>query len=244
MSLALDSTVGRLVAENPARARVFEKHRIDYCCGGKLPLAEACERRKVDYATVVADLESIDSAGAEIVPTNWDQALLGELADHIVATHHAYLVEELPRLDAMCARVAKVHGHHAPEVVELYSVFVAFRQELEEHATKEEQVLFPWIKRMEAGELGPFNASVSNPIRCMENEHENAGQALGRFRELTNGFQPPEDACNTWRVLYASLEALEQDMHTHVHKENSILFPRALQLESELQEDAPRRIHL
>jgi regulator of cell morphogenesis and NO signaling len=225
MSLVLDSTVGRLVAENPARARVFEKHRIDYCCGGKLPLAEACERRKLDYATVVADLEAVDLAGAEIVLTNWGRAPLGELADHIVATHHAYLAQELPRLDAMGARVAKVHGHHAPEVIDLHSVFVAFRQELEEHAMKEEQVLFPWIKRLEAGELGPFHASVANPIRCMEHEHENAGHALERFRELTNGYQPPEDACNTWRVLYASLEALEQDMHTHVHKENSILFP-------------------
>jgi regulator of cell morphogenesis and NO signaling len=244
MSLTLESTVGRLVAENPARARVFEKHRIDYCCGGKLPLAEACERRHVNLDAVVADLEAVDLAGASKAPTNWDRAPLGELADHIVATHHAYLAQELPRLEAMSARVAKVHGHHAPEVVELYSAFVAFRHEMEEHAMKEEQVLFPWIKRLEAGEPGPFNASVANPIRCMEHEHENAGNALQGFRELSNGYQPPEDACNTWRVLYASLEALEQDMHTHVHKENSILFPRALQLESELNQEAPRRVHL
>jgi regulator of cell morphogenesis and NO signaling len=110
---------------------------------------------------------------------------------------------------------------------------------------KEEKVLFPWIKKLEAGEQEPFAAaSVANPIRCMEHEHDNAGAALDRFRELTNNYQPPADACNTWRVLYASLDVLEQDMHVHVHKENSILFPRALALEESQQAGDARRVHL
>ncbi len=240
MTLTTDQTVGSIVADNPARARVFEKHRIDYCCGGKLPLAEACERRRVDIDTIVSEIEAIDRDGRNGVEGNWATALLGDLADHIVATHHAYLAEELPRIETMTARVSKVHGDHAPEVSVLHEVFQVFRRELEEHAAKEEQVLFPWIKRLEAGEQGPFDATIASPIHCMEHEHDDAGAALERFRKLTNGFEPPEGACNTWRVLYASLAVLEQDMHIHVHKENSILFPRALALEASLQEQAGR----
>jgi regulator of cell morphogenesis and NO signaling len=244
MTLTNDQSVGSIVAENPDRARVFEKHRIDYCCGGKLPLTEACERRRVDLDTIISEIAAVDDAGRNGAEGDWTMAPLGELADHIVTKHHAYLAEELPRLETMSARVAKVHGDHAPEVKTLHEVFLNFRRELEEHAMKEEQVLFPWIKRMEAGEQGPFNASVANPIRCMEHEHDNAGAALERFRELTNGFEPPEGACNTWRVLYATLAVLEQDMHIHIHKENSILFPRALALEALLQEEPARRVHL
>ena len=234
MSAITEKTVGQLVAESPARARVFEKHRIDYCCAGKIPLADACQRRKVDYDTVVRELEACDATAPASNETNWSKASLADLADNIVGTHHKYLWDELPRLDAMTARVAKVHGDHAPEVVQIRTLFVEFRREMEEHATKEEQILFPWIKRLEAsGAAGsPIpGATVANPIRCMEHEHDSAGQILEQFRKLSNDYQPPADACNTWLVLYASLETLEQDMHTHIHKENSILFPRALAIE-------------
>lgn len=242
MAATLETTVGQLVAAIPARARVFEKHRIDYCCGGKLPLAEACARRGVDPETVLAELATVDAGCSGDASVDWTAAPLSELADHIVATHHAYLRAELPRVGAMAARVEKVHGEHAPEVIELHRVFAAFRAELEEHANKEEQVLFPWIRRMEHGDgSSPMPFSVANPIRCMEHEHDNAGAALDKMRALTNGWQPPSDACNTWRVLYASLEAIEADMHVHVHKENSILFPRALELETALAAPPTRR---
>lgn len=234
MSLTVEKTVGQLVAENPARARVFEKHRIDYCCAGKVPLSQACEKRGVPHDVVVADLEAIDATEAP-PQVDWTQAPLSKLADHIVETHHAYLEAELPRLDAMAARVAQVHGDRAPETVKVYDVFKGFRAELEDHAMKEEQILFPWIKGMENGSAPGSSfpaATVASPIRCMEDEHASAGEALEKFRELTNDYQPPMDACNTWRVLYASLETLEQDMHVHIHKENSILFPRAIELEA------------
>ncbi|MCC6547843.1 iron-sulfur cluster repair di-iron protein [Candidatus Sumerlaeota bacterium] len=236
MSAILEKTVGQLVAESPARARVFEKHRIDYCCAGKIPLADACKRRNVDFDTVVRELEACDATEPVSNEPDWTKAPLSQLADHIVETHHQYLKDELPRLDAMTARVAKVHGDHAPEVVQIRSVFVEFRREFEEHAEKEEQILFPWIKRVESSGRAnaPFpGATMANPIRCMEHEHESAGQALEQFRKLSNDYQPPMDACNTWRVLYASLETLEQDMHVHIHKENSILFPRSLALEQQ-----------
>lgn len=245
MTATLEVTVGQLVAALPARARVFEKHRIDYCCGGKLPLAEACARRGVDAAAVLAELEAVEVDATADGATDWTTAPLSNLADHIVATHHAYLRGELPRLETMAARVEKVHGDHAPEVIELHRVFEAFRAELEEHANKEEQILFPWIRRMEHGDgLSPMPFSVANPIRCMEHEHDNAGAALEKMRELTNEWQPPADACNTWRVLYASLAALEADMHVHVHKENSILFPRAVELEAAIAAPPAPRVHV
>lgn len=235
MSLITEQTVGQLVAENPARARVFEQHRIDYCCGGKIPLAEACERRGVKYDEVVEALKKCDETNPS-PQQDWTKAPLTELADHITTTHHAYLAAELPRLDAMTDRVAKVHGDHAPQVLEIRSIFVGLHKEMDEHTMKEEQILFPWIKRLESGgtEDSPFPAAtVASPIRCMEEEHDKAGAALEKIRELTNDYQPPADACNTWRVLYASLETLENDMHVHIHKENSILFPRAVALEEQ-----------
>lgn len=233
MPVLNEQTVGQLVAENPERARVFEKYRIDYCCGGKLSLSEACGRKGADLEAVVEALATVDAVSPS-VGTDWTTAPLAELADHIVATHHAYLETELPRLSALAARVAKVHGDHAPETVRLQAIFEEFKAELTEHAMKEEQILFPWIKGLEQGGVAPVmaGATVASPIACMEKEHDNAGAALEQMRALTNGFCPPMDACNTWRVLYASLDALEQDMHVHVHKENSILFPRAIALEA------------
>lgn len=233
MTQYTQQTVGQLVAEKPCRARVFEKHRIDFCCGGKISLAEACEKRKVDMNQVIKELAACDASGSETAEIDWTKAPLGELAEHIISAHHDYLRSELPRIEKMAARVAKVHGDHAPEVIKIHSVFVPLRQELEEHTMKEEQILFPWIKRLATGDMTamPFAATVAHPIRCMEDDHDEAGQALERIRQLSEDFNPPEDACNTWRVLYASLEALEQDMHIHIHKENSILFPRALEIE-------------
>jgi regulator of cell morphogenesis and NO signaling len=247
MTLTAEQTVGRLVAENPARARIFEKHRIDYCCGGKISLSEACERRHADYDTVVAELAEVDAAGNDSANVDWTTAPLGDLADHIVATHHAYLAQELPRLEAMSARVAKVHGDHAPEVERhAWSIFLEFRQRVGGARHERGAGALPMDQAHgKSGEVpGPFDASVASPIRCMEHEHENAGAALERIRELTSNYQPPADACNTWRVLYASLDVLEQDMHVHVHKENSILFPRALALEESLQAGDARRVHL
>ena len=242
MEMTVEKTVGQLVAENPARARVFEKHRIDFCCGGKMPLSEACAKRGLSLDVVAADLAHCDTAGKPET-RDWTTAPLSELADHIVATHHAYLQSELPRLAAMASRVAKVHGEHAPQTITLHAAFTDFREELEEHAQKEEQILFPWIRGMESGSRsGVLPTSVANPIRCMEQEHDNAGKALELFRNLTNNYTPPMDACNTWRVLYASLEALEEDMHVHVHKENSILFPRAVELEQSLADGTGGRV--
>lgn len=230
--LDAQTTVGDLVKDRPARSRIFEQLKIDYCCGGKLPLAEACAKKGLDAEVVlgqIADADARDEGFADA-----DAMGLTELADHIEQTHHAYLRAELPRLDFMTRKVAAVHGEGEPRLDEIRETFVAFQQELLSHMMKEEQVLFPLIRQLEqADEPVAFHCgSLANPIRMMEHEHDNAGSALERFAELTDGYTPPEWACNTFRAMYDALADLEQNMHQHVHKENNVLFPKALELEA------------
>jgi regulator of cell morphogenesis and NO signaling len=240
--LDVNMTVGRLVAERPRAARTLERLGIDYCCGGKRPLSEVCAERGMD-ARALLDAVTADECGGEGGPgacrpeeRDWSKAGLAELCDHIEATHHAYLREELPRLSALIAKVASVHGEREPDLHALARVFRDFRMELEAHMAKEDQVLFPMIRRLEEADTLPsFHCgSVNNPIRVMEFEHDNAGAALARMRELTRDYTPTPEACNTYRVMLDSLAVLEKDMHQHVHKENNILFPRASALEARL----------
>lgn len=233
--LDTQTTVGELVTERPARARVFENHGIDFCCGGKLTLSEACARKKVDVDGVVRELAEVDAAaGEEPAAVDWSAAPLADLIDHIVQTHHEFLRKEMPRLTDFLAKVVEVHGERHPDLKKVKAIFSGMRQELESHMMKEEQILFPCIRMLEesggASRL-PFG-TVENPIRMMILEHENAGDALERLRALTNGYTPPEDACNTYRVTLDGLKALEADLHIHIHKENNILFPRAIELEA------------
>ena len=233
------TTVGELVKDRPARSRVFERFQIDFCCGGKIPLAEACEKKGLDPDEVLdrirrADAET-DAQADDAALVDADAMGLAELANHIEQTHHAYLREELPRLDFMTNKVAAVHGEHEPRLRELRSAFEGFRDELLQHMMKEEQVLFPMIRQIEQAD-GPVRfhcGSLANPIRMMEHEHDNAGSALARFRELTDGFTPPEWACNTFRAMYDALATLEPNMHQHVHKENNVLFPKSLARETQ-----------
>jgi regulator of cell morphogenesis and NO signaling len=231
--LNLSSPVGDWVSEHPRTSRIFEELHIDYCCGGRTPLEEACRERSLDPKDVEARL--LESMGLfEDVPSEmWNTAPLKDLCDHIEQTHHAYLRTELPRLSKMVKKVAAVHGDRHQYLLQLEKVFEGFRAELETHMFKEEAVLFPAIRELES-ESGaaqfPFG-SVANPIRVMEHEHDDAGQALAKMRELTNHYQPPEGACNTFRAMLDGLRELERDMHHHVHKENNILFPRAKELE-------------
>jgi regulator of cell morphogenesis and NO signaling len=231
----LETTVGQLVTERPGRARVFEAFGIDYCCGGKKPLAQAIEEKGLERQTVLRLLDAFDEQAPE-AERDWSKSSVAALADHIEQTHHAYLKSELPRLEHLVNKVASRHGSHTPQLVDLARVFAAFKLELESHMQKEEVVLFPVCRQMErATSQQPFHCgSVENPIALMIQEHEDAGDALQRMRELTNDYTPPADACNTYRALFDSLHDLEQDMHRHVHKENSILFPKALELEQKL----------
>jgi regulator of cell morphogenesis and NO signaling len=233
-TIDIQATVGELVRQVPNRARVFESHKIDYCCGGKVSLARACEKRGIDAGEVLKQLAANDTAARDQPIVDADAMTLTELADHIEQTHHAYLREELPRLEFMTEKVSRVHGDKEPRLLQVREAFVALKAELEPHMMKEERVLFPIIRQLEASTTTPeFHCgSVANPIRQMEHEHDQAGDALAIIREATDDFVPPEWACNTYRAMIDTLEKLEADMHQHIHKENNVLFPKAIELET------------
>lgn len=235
LTISSEASVGQLVREVPARAKVFEQFGIDFCCGGKLPVADACRTRKVDLETVLGELQKCDASAVksgELVDA--DAMTLTDLADHIEQTHHAYLREELPRLDRMTEKVARVHGQHEPRLLQVRDAFLALKAELEPHMLKEDNVLFPMIRQLEASTgLPEFHCgSLAGPIRQMEHEHDQAGDALAIMRQATDDFVPPDWACNTYRAMLDGLETLEYDMHQHVHKENNVLFPKAIELEA------------
>jgi len=229
-----ETTLGALVATQPGLARTLERLGFDYCCGGKQALAAACTRRGLDVATTITLLEaavSTQSAGTPEV----DAATMGlvELADHIVATHHAYLKTELPRLVEMADRVGHKHGWRDARLPEMAATVRALAQEMLSHMQKEEFVLFPAVRDIEAGvAAGLGGGNLAAPIAQMEAEHEAAGNLTAKLRLLTDGFTPNAEACNTHRALLAGLAEFESDLHRHVHKENNILFPRALALAS------------
>jgi regulator of cell morphogenesis and NO signaling len=224
-----ETTVGEIVRAMPARARIFEPLGIDYCCGGKKPLAEVCQTKGLDPATVVAMLSALDGL-PEGTAINPDTLSLVELCDHIERAHHDYLREELPRLDFMTRKVAAVHGEHEPRLLDVRRVFESFQAEITAHTQEEDETIFPAIRLLESatGNKAAAAAKLKEAFAKLEAEHENAGAALAQFKELTDHYTPPAWACNTFRALYDGLDKLEKNTHQHVHKENHVLFPRAL----------------
>jgi len=221
MNIHSDSQVGRIAAEHPISTRVFARYGIDYCCGGGVPLAEACESRGLDAERVMEEIQrEVDPvAGAG---EHWSEAPLPDLVTHILVAYHQPLKEELPRLEAMARKVLEVHRDKEPEMLtELLSVYLGIKADLEPHMEKEEQILFPMIQRGQG-----FLAD--GPVAVMREEHEVVGSALKRLRALTNDYEVPARACNTWRALWHGLAAMEKELHQHIHLENNILFPRAL----------------
>jgi regulator of cell morphogenesis and NO signaling len=229
----IDRTVGQIAAESPASVAVFEKHGIDFCCGGKMPIAEACGRKGLDPAVLLAEIDQAARTPA-VDPTDWTTAPLAALIDHILDTHHTYMKVQLPIVEARLAKVLAAHGERHGEMLRAVSaVYGPMKAELDGHLAKEETVLFPLMRALEGGaEPGSFHCgSVRNPIRVMCMEHDSAGGALVQLRRLTGNYTPPEDACNTFRALYFELADMERDLHRHIHLENNILFPRAIALE-------------
>lgn len=230
-----NAAVGLLVAEQPLRAAVFDRFGIDFCCGGKQTLEHACQRAGLATESVIAVLEENDAnAVLQDTPDSLLNASLTELTNHIEQTHHAYLKTELPRLESLARKVARVHACKDSRLVEVEAVFSAMKQEIEQHTMKEENILFPYIRQLDRGQClskAPFG-SVENPVRCMESEHNDTGEALLKLRYLTDQYLAPEGACTSWLALLAGLAHLDQDLRTHIHKENSILFPKAIQAEN------------
>ena len=233
-----DKTVAEVVSENIKAAHVFKKYGIDFCCGGNVGIKEVCDKKKVDYALLKEELHHVDDVKSR--EHDFNHWKLDFLTDYIVNTHHSYVEESMPIMLQYAKKVAKVHGEHAPEVVEINKLVVEVVEELTQHMRKEEEILFPLVKDMVTvmknnEEAISFHCgSLSNPIHVMNIEHENAGDIFKKIAELSNNYQPPEWACNTYRALYAKLEEFEEDLHQHIHLENNILFPKAIAMEDEM----------
>ena len=226
-------TLAALVNAQPGLAREFERRGLDYCCGGSRSLVDACTNLGLDPETTWREL----AAAVTIDHTaNWSTMSAVELVDHLESTHHRYLWDEMPRLSALVAKVTSVHGRNHPELGAVATCFADVRADLEPHLLKEERVLFPMIRELAvAGAPPSFHCgTLRNPISMMLREHESVGGLLARLRSITRGYETPSDACASYIACYAALAELEADTHLHIHKENNLLFPLVLRIETML----------
>lgn len=230
-------TVRDIATENPGAVRVFEKYGIDYCCGGRVPLADACAAKNLNVDDVIASLEGAvapSSSGEK----DWGKESLASLAAYIVDTHHAFVNREIPRLNGLAGKVVSRHGDTRQELAVIQSKLAELGEEMITHQGKEEIVLFPYIGKFERYASGsgvkPRSCfgTIDHPITMMTRDHDYAGNLIADIRRLSQDYTPPADACPTFRAFYAGLLEFEQDLHQHIHLENNILFPRALALEA------------
>ncbi len=230
------TTVREIAIEQPASIRVFEKYGIDYCCGGRRPLAEVCEERAIQVDELLAAIRNAATQHRPEGP-DWMTFQLGAICDHIVRTHHAYIRNELPRLQYLAQKVVARHGDDRPELPHIQQLVDEIGSDLIAHLAKEEMMLFPYITNLERNlaTCGPSSfgcsGSVRNPIRVMMSEHDAAGEITAQIRQLSSDYTAPQGACPTYRGFYQALLEFEHDLHQHVHLENNILFPRAIELE-------------
>ncbi len=237
--ISLNRTVREVALELPQATRVFEKLKIDYCCGGGAALADACAIAGVEVSTLERMLEDAGQTDAQNnAAVNFQKTTLGELITYIIDKHHVYTSDEMTRLEALLEKVITAHGTNHPELLAIRDSFQRLCGDLRPHMFKEEQVLFPYMIAIEkaASQNGPAPfapfGTVSNPIRMMMMEHDTAGDILRELRSLSSNYTVPADVCISYRTLYQALEAFELDLHQHIHLENNILFPRAVELEA------------
>ncbi len=241
MTLTITKTVRDYAIETPQTIPVFEKLGIDYCCGGNRPLEEACAAANLDVEQVLRSLESALAEPCRPSERELKSGSLAELISHIVKTHHAYVRTQIPEIERLLDKVHSKHGENHPELGTIHSAFHGLGQELMLHLMKEENILFPYIERMEESVLQhepvlpPLFGTVANPVRMMEHEHDDAGAALRTLRKASGDYTPPTDACTSFRALYTALSNFEKDLHQHIHLENNVLFPGALQMEASHQ---------
>jgi regulator of cell morphogenesis and NO signaling len=234
---ATTATIRDIATENPATVRVFEKYGIEYCCGGRVPLADACAAKGLNVDEVIASLEAAMAPLAS-GEKDWARESLASMAAHIVDTHHAYVSREVPRLNELAAKVVSRHGETREELPVIQSKLAELGEELIAHQGKEEVVLFPYIGKLEQFAAGngamPRNCfgSVTHPIEMMTRDHDFAGNLMAEIRQLSQDYTPPGGACPTFRAFYDGLREFEQDLHQHIYLENNILFPRAIELET------------
>jgi regulator of cell morphogenesis and NO signaling len=237
MTLNANMTVREVAANWPHATRIFERLKLDYCCGGARPLDEACAAAGLDLSNVLAQLDAAVTEPQASAQTDWQQASLADLIQHILAKHHVYTKEEMERLTALGAKVCAAHGERHPEVRQVAAIFARLCADLRPHMFKEEVLLFPYVTELEAAverggpTLRPPFGTVNNPVRMMMFEHDTAGALLRELRATAADYRVPDDACFSFRTFYGALADFEQDLHQHIHLENNILFPRAVALE-------------
>ena len=232
-------TVREVAIEVPQSTRLFETLKIDYCCGGNRSLTEACDSAGLEVDDVITMLENtITQVEAGTNTTDFQRLPLNDLIKHIVHTHHVFTENELVRLDSLTKKVISAHGENHPELRTVGELLDRLAADLTPHMFKEEQVLFPYILALEkahaenqAAPFAPFG-TVNNPIRRMMLEHDAVGEMLRDLRNITSNYTAPSDGCISYRTLYEAFEAFEKDLHQHIHLENNILFPRAVELEA------------
>ncbi len=239
MNIQENEIIGELVAKDYRTASVFKKYGIDFCCQGNRTIDEACEKKNIDSELVVNDLDAIIQARGENA-TDYKSWPLDLLVDYIEKKHHRYVQEKTAEIIPYLDKICRVHGAHHPELFEINEHFNATAGELAKHMKKEELILFPIVRKLaKAKQEGskmdapPFG-SIQNPINAMMDEHSTEGDRFRKIEELSNNYTPPQDACNTYGVTLGLLKEFEQDLHLHIHLENNILFPKAIELEREL----------
>ncbi|MDA0195625.1 MAG: iron-sulfur cluster repair di-iron protein [Bacteroidetes bacterium] len=247
MESIVNRTVAEIVAEDYKTADVFKKYGIDFCCGGHTSVSEVCDKKKINLSDLERELSRISLMAT--ASNNFNGWELDFLIDYIITVHHSYVTENIPRIKGYADKVAKVHGHHYKEVVEIKTLFDNVAEELMQHMHKEENILFPFIKELviahdEKKSLRniPFG-TIHNPIRMMELEHENAGATFKMIVRISNDYTPPPEGCNTYNVLYSKLREFEEDLHKHIHLENNILFPKAIRLSDNVMRITSMREH-
>jgi len=233
-----DETLGEIAAKDLRKAEVFKKYGLDFCCGGKKTVKEACAEKGIDVTKVEQELQNSDKTSFTARPLPYNDWNLDFLADYIVNTHHSYVKKTILDLRVYAEKVAKVHGAHHPELLQINKLAQEVCDEMSSHMVKEETVLFPYVKQLvtakNAGngtvKFGNLE-SVETPVNMMEMEHEVVGNNMDEIRKISNNYALPEDACASYSYLFKTLDEFENDLHIHVHLENNILFPKAIDLE-------------
>ncbi len=239
MEELMTKSLAQIVNTNHRAANVFEKYHLDFCCKGKRTLQQACTESELKVEDIISDLQKIENGNSKTLL--YEKMSLEQIADYIVMTHHSYVKKEMPAILGYLQKVAAKHGGHHPELFKIFEIFTDVNEEMTAHMNKEEVILFPRIKAIEQEiktvvENKINTTYISSPIEVMEQEHDHAGNLLNEIRLLTNDYTAPDDACTTYKLSYAALQAFELDLHQHVHLENNILFPRAMKLfDSSLQ---------
>jgi len=239
MNIQENNIIGELVAQDYRTASVFKKYGIDFCCQGNRTINDACLAKKIDGQLVVADLNTLPQSQSDQV-TDYKSWPIDLLVDYIEKKHHRYVEEKTQEIKPYLDKICRVHGDRHPELFQINEHFNATAGELAMHMKKEEMVLFPYVRKMAKANQenvkleAPHFGTVQNPIQMMMNEHTAEGERFRRIEEISNNYTPPQDACNTYQVTFALLKEFEQDLHLHIHLENNILFPKAIELESKL----------